>query len=395
MQLTKKQELGLEIAVARYKAHRPWTCIAGYAGTGKSTLVKFIVSALGIDPDSVAYVAFTGKAANVLSKKGNPNATTAHKLLYFAKPLPNGKFAFNPKPSFEIQQYSLIVVDEISMLPKNMWNLLLSHRVPIIACGDPAQLPPINPDQDNHVLDEPHIFLDEIMRQAEGNEIIQLSMHIREGKPIETFQSKNKQVQVISKNDIVGGMYSWADQIICSTNRTRNDINAAVRAMNDFGATPQEGDKVICMRNHWDTLTDNYSSLTNGTTGILQNIYVDYYKVPFNIHPSCKIKVLFADVEVEGEGVFRELPIDYNALVKGEKTLTGSQEYAMTKNKRLPEPPYEFAYGYAITGHKSQGSEWDSVLALEERFPFDEEEHRRWLYTVCTRASEKLVVVKK
>ena len=84
MQLTDKQQEGLEIAVARYRSNKPYTVIAGYAGTGKSTLVKFIISALEIEPEDVAYVAFTGKAANVLAKKGCPNATTAHKLLYYS-----------------------------------------------------------------------------------------------------------------------------------------------------------------------------------------------------------------------------------------------------------------------------------------------------------------------
>jgi ATP-dependent exoDNAse (exonuclease V) alpha subunit len=57
--------------------------------------------------------------------------------------------------------------------------------------------------------------------------------------------------------------------------------------------------------------------------------------------------------------------------------------------------PKEFAYAYAITCHKAQGSEWDKVLVLEERFPFDKEEHARWLYTACTRASEKLILVRR
>ena len=66
MVLTAKQQKGLEIAVARYKEGKRWTCVSGYAGTGKSTLVKFIISALEVPMEQVAYVAFTGKAASVL-----------------------------------------------------------------------------------------------------------------------------------------------------------------------------------------------------------------------------------------------------------------------------------------------------------------------------------------
>lgn len=105
-------------------------------GTGKSTLVKFIIAALNLNPDDVAYVTFTGKAASVLRHKGCPNAMTAHKLLYYSKRLPSGKYIFKPRPILE-GNYSLIVVDEISMLPNDLWELLLSHKKHVIALGDP------------------------------------------------------------------------------------------------------------------------------------------------------------------------------------------------------------------------------------------------------------------
>ena len=137
---------------------------------------------MNLNPETdVAYVAYTGKAATVLQTKGCPNATTAHKLLYEAKPRPNGTFYL--KKRWPIP-YKVIIVDEISMLPKTMWDLLLSHHKYVIACGDPFQLPPVDQNEDNHVLDKPHIFLDEIMRQAQDSEIIRVSMWVREGKPL-------------------------------------------------------------------------------------------------------------------------------------------------------------------------------------------------------------------
>ena len=106
------------------------------AGTGKSTLIKYIIAALDIPPEEVSYVAYTGKAAQVLRQKGCPNSITAHKLLYKAKPMPNGTYKFVPKPCFD-EPYQIIVVDEVSMLPKEMWNKLLSHGVHVLATGDP------------------------------------------------------------------------------------------------------------------------------------------------------------------------------------------------------------------------------------------------------------------
>ena len=158
---------------------------------------------------------------------------TAHKLLYWASPTPSGKFIFKPKTKFD-DYYQVIVVDEISMLPKSMWELLLKHKIYILALGDPGQLPPINKDEDNHVLDNPHIFLDEIMRQAQESEIIRLSMHVREGQPISTFKAAGAQVQIYSPNQVVDGMYSWADQILCATNAKRVEINNFVRKQKGF-----------------------------------------------------------------------------------------------------------------------------------------------------------------
>ena len=85
--------------------------------------------------------------------------------------------------------------------------------------------------------------------------------------------------------------------------------------------------------------------------------------------------------------------LDYNALAYGTKFLDNRQEYLLSK--KTGSAPYEFVYGYGITTHKAQGSEWPRVLVFEERFPFAQEEHKRWLYTACTRASEKLVLVTK
>ena len=394
MVLTSKQEMGLKLAVSRYKAHEAYTCIAGYAGTGKSTLIKFIIAALGLEPEQVCYVAYTGKAAQVLKQKGCPNPITAHKLLYKAKPMPNGTYKFEPKLSLE-GNYEIIVVDEVSMLPKEMWLKLLSHRIHVIACGDPFQLPPIDKDSDNHVLDNPHVFLDEIMRQAYDSEIIRFSMWIREGKPINEFPASGSQVMMVRPEETVSGMYDWADQILCATNAKRNQINTYMRSQKGFGASPCEGDKVISLHNHWEYFSDKGTwALTNGAIGTLGYFNIQDVWTPRYIHQG-PIEYMYANIHLEDGECFNMTPIDYKQLATGEPALDGRQRYMMSKNKMCPEPPFDFAYAYAITTHKAQGSEWDKVLVFEEGFPFDKEEHKRWLYTAITRASKKLVIVRK
>ena len=393
MILTNKQMEGLRIAVDRYKAGMPWTCISGYAGSGKSTLVRFIVEALGFNKEEVAYIAFTGKAANVLKQKGCSNATTAHKLLYYAKPMPNGTYKFSEKP--RITDYKLIIIDEVSMLPKKMWDLLLKHHIYIIAMGDPGQLPPIDKTEANGILDNPHVFLDEIMRQAKESEIIRLSMHIREGNPLSTFKAEGTQVQVISKKDVVDGMWDCADQILCATNSQRNLLNQAIRAHKGFGPEPCPEDKIISLRNHWDYMSDNWTPLTNGSIGHIKGFTKQSIYIPPYVCGISSYEQLTSLIETEEGDIFSGVPVDYKALTTGEPTFTPQQIYKLNKNKNCPEPPYEFAYGYAITTHKAQGSEWDKVMVYEEGFPFIPMEHTRWLYTAVTRASQKLVIVKK
>lgn len=389
MTLTTKQEEGLKIAIERYKNHEPWTCIAGYAGTGKSTLVKFIVNALDIDEDYVCYIAYTGKAAKVLREKGCPNAMTAHRLLYQSFPRADGTFYHKIKRPLD-WPYKLIIVDEISMLPKEIWELLLSHKIHVICLGDPFQLPPIG--EDNQVLYNPHIFLDEIMRQAQESEIIRLTMDIRNGKSLSLF--KGNEVQVIDQKDMVGGMYGWADQIIVAKNITRRDVNTGMRKMlfDVEDNTPVEGDKIICLRNDWETVTEAGDVLVNGTIGTLSNIRFNHN------HPFLKPQMIadflpddYTDLDVQTSPhdlYFRDLNIDYKLLTTGEPTVT-------EKNfKRFPKQfrPLTFDYGYCITCHKAQGSEYDKVLVLEEFLRGND--HDRWLYTAATRAKEKLVIVR-
>jgi exodeoxyribonuclease-5 len=389
--LTQKQEEGLKIAVERYKNKELYTCISGYAGTGKSTLVKYIIAALDLDPDFVAYITFTGKAASVLRHKGCPNAMTAHKLLYYSKRLPSGRYFFTPRKVLEVP-YDLIVVDEISMLPKSLWDLLLTHNIHVIALGDPFQIPPIDKNQDNQVLEKPHVFLDEIMRQAAESEIIRLTLDIREFKAPQ-FQ-KGKEIQVVAPEQVMPGMYTWADQIICGTNKKRLEINELMRAAANRGPDPEPGDKVICCRNCWDLLdTSMENALVNGTIGYLGDFVQTEQVYPIWDIPS--VPVLKGQILTEEDGDFPEVIVDYTALKTGKPFLTPQQAYKIFKRQDLKNTePVEFNYGYAITGHRAQGSQWNKVLVFEETFPFDREEHARWLYTACTRAADKLILVR-
>lgn len=393
MILTKKQEEGLKIALERHANMERYTVISGYAGTGKSTLVRFIIEALGVDEKRVAYAAFTGKAAEVLRKKGNKNACTLHKLLYDHFPKPAGGFFRKPKPRID---YDVVVVDEVSMAPKTLMELLLKHKCYVICLGDPFQIPPIDKDEDNHLLDHPHIFLDEVMRQAQESEIIRLTMDIRAGKDI-PFCDKGKEVLVLPRQELTTGMLTWADQVLVGTNATRLSINNQMRSLYSFEGGPQEGEKVICLRNYWDEVSENEGDpLVNGTIGYLKNGFKTFREIPRWIKNAPDSFDVWQSNFVVGDDYFPDTEIDYNMLLTGEKCCDWRLSYQLGKLKpKLGEiVPKEFAFAYAITVHKAQGSEWPNVLLLEERFPFDPLEHARHLYTGATRAEDKLVLVK-
>ena len=396
MELNEKQKNGLTLALQRYKNKEKYTVIAGYAGAGKSTLVRFIIEELktyGVKETDVCFACFTGKAAQVLLKKGNKNVITLHKLLYKSIPKESGGFVRIPNPSIP---YKIVVVDEVSMAPKTLMDLLFKHNVYVICLGDPFQLPPVDKKEDNHLLDAPHIFLDEIMRQAQESEIIQLSMAIRENRPIEVFQGK--EVQILNKEELNTGMLTWADQILVATNATRVSINAQMRKLLNFGEQPQDGDKIICLRNYWDCFSDNEEPLVNGTIGILKNSFLTKRYLPRIVKSTdglSHIDLIMGDFISDSGMYFHSLEMDKKMIDTGEFSLDWKTVYQLNRNPKTRDiPPLEFTYGYAITCHKAQGSEWDKVLVIEEKFPFDKIEHARWLYTAVTRSSEKLVLVR-
>lgn len=380
MELTKGQQDGLEIACRRYKEKAQYTVIAGYAGTGKTTLVHFIIQELGLNENQVVFVAYTGKAALVLKQKGNKNTMTAHKLLYHSEELPDGTYRHTPREKLE-KKYSLIVVDEAGMLPQEMINLLLSHHVHTIFLGDPEQLPPIDGEQT--ILDTPHVFLDEIVRQALDNPIIKLSMKIRNGDRLR-YSLEDKRCRIMSRDKVSDKLLLGADQILCGKNKTRHELNNYMRRLilgDSYSDEPVNSDKVICLKNHWNTVNSAGNELVNGTIGELHNISITEVP-PYG-------KIICADFISDDGGIYRNLIIDYNLIVNGKPTINSEN---WQKFVGYPKP-FEFAFGYVCTVHKFQGSEAERVVVFEEWLG-DYESHKRWLYTAATRASEQLVVVR-
>ncbi|MEG0775717.1 ATP-binding domain-containing protein [Clostridium sp.] len=362
-------------------------CGVRLVGTGKSTLIKYLLTELKIDPSKIGYACYTGKASLVLQRKGHEEAMTLHRLLYKTFKNKDGTFSHIPKEELS-EPYEILIFDEVSMIPTSIWNHALKYGVHIIALGDPFQLPALY--EENGILDKPHVFLTEVMRQALDSEIIKISMDVRNGVPLKPYDGK--EVKIIEKHQLVSGMYTWADQIICGTNATRRKINAQMRELLGYGAEPQEGDKIICLKNYWNELNEYGDPLINGMIGTLSN-------VEFGKDQGVLGKPMMIDFtpdfinDNDNLGMMKDLSIDYKLITEGNPTFARDAKPIYQNGKKVPFPK-EFDYGYCITTHKSQGSEYNNVLLFTERFrSMTNEDYQKALYTGITRASSKIVIV--
>lgn len=235
------------------------------------------------------------------------------------------------------------------------------------------------------------------MRQAKENEIIRFSMHVREGKGLDSYIGENQEVQIITKEQVFPEIYTMADQVICATNAMRTALNHGIREFQGRGKEPEIGDKIICLHNEWKTLSANDDPLTNGQIGYITSLEKDRIKVGRSqYYPILKTSI---DIP-ETQDKYNNLAIDYHCLRTGESALTPQQKYRMYKaskkpNSSIASPPLLFDYSYAVSLWKFQGSQANKILGFEERHPFDKKEHQKYLYTLATRAQEKLILVRK
>lgn len=346
----------------------------GYAGTGKTTLARHFAE----DVDGqVQFGAFTGKAAQVLRSKGALNARTIHSLIY----RPRGEEAVSDEttgktsmsPTFSLNRQSpiakakLVVIDECSMVDEALGRDLMSFGTPILVLGDPAQLPPIS-GGGFFTEHEPDYLLTEIHRQARDNPIIQLAMDVREGR--EFMIGDYGRAKVISRGEVDQDLVLDADQVLVGTNRTRKRYNQRLRQLKGFEAAyPQAGDKLVCLRN------DPAKGLLNGSL----------WKVMTSSRETVKpgINLLVSPEEDDPDRGIAKIKLLKAAFDDPDADVPWQQK------KRFDD----FDYGYALTVHKAQGSQWDKVVLFDESFAF-KDTRQRWLYTAITRAAESLTIVR-
>ncbi|GLO66238.1 ATP-binding protein [Oceanobacillus kimchii] len=335
-------------------------------------MTEMVIKELGLRPSEVAYCTFTGKASLVLSKyhNGKSQVSTIHKLIYEVREDAFGEPIFVLKDG--LPDLRLIVVDEASMVNGKILKDLMSFNKPILAIGDHGQLPPIG--EETNLMSNPDFKLTEILRQAADNPIIYLSMLAREGKKLEPGTYDNK-VIVMKKDDKRAnpGVMLKMDQVICGYNRTRSSLNNAMRKKLGYTSeNPAKDDKVIFLRNNWNSELEGY----NIVNGMIGNITND----PSENKLDSGLKIWDVDVKPDFlKSSFANVKVPQTDFLANKEKLN---KFDAMKVDRID-------YGYAITAHKSQGSQFERVFVWNE--PLGEEKWR-WTYTAITRAKGKLII---
>lgn len=371
----------------------------GYAGTGKTTLARHLSEGV---KGRTLFGAYTGKAAYVMRSKGCNLASTIHQLIYLPSNKSRQKLremekilkemieklgeshtkvkmaraeigieqdrvkqpAFVLNPDSPVTRASLVIIDECSMVGEQMAKDLMSFKKPILVLGDPAQLPPVKSAGyfTHSTRAKPDIMLTEIHRQARDNPIISLATKVRKGEPLRL--GTYGESMVLPRGAPLKEYVMGSSQTLVGRNATRSAWNARFRELHGF-RTPYPGldDKLVCLRNNHD------KGLLNGGMWTVKEIYETN-------DDRCRLKIA-----AEDDGTELDVAC-HSAIFRGDKVEfweIGEAEH--------------FDYGYALTCHKAQGSQWGDVFVMDESAAF-RNARNQWLYTAITRASERVIVAK-
>lgn len=396
----------------------------GYAGSGKSTVITHAIQALGIDmADSdgegdavrrrILFAAFTGKAALVMTRKGTP-ASTIHSLIYRvseATPeeidrverelldLQRGlgrmglaerafaemqisklqlRLADIHKPTFLLNEQSLvrdadlIVLDEVSMVGPEMAADLLAFGKPILVLGDPGQLPPIK-GTGAFTEAKPDIMLTEIHRQAGESAIIRLATMARQGIDIPPGEH-DAHVWKLPQNMVRPEQMLRGGQVICGRNDTRRWLNSQIKQAAGFPAPYPAGqdEKLICLKNRHDL-------------GLVNGMFLSLDEIRHESDLAFSATMTTEDgIAISGRHRFYKGHYDDHVRYDRER---------LTRDYREMRGLIESSWGYAITCHKAQGSQWTNIVVYDDGLSRTAEDRNRWLYTAITRAERGLVIL--
>jgi exodeoxyribonuclease-5 len=378
-------------------SYRKPLVLVGPAGSGKTTIMRWVANTFRKNGWSIKFLAPTGKAAARISEVVGDDASTIHAALY-GKFTNNGKTLIFGDPHLLCDAGTLLVCDEASMVDGKIAAEMLQWLPPnalLLYVGDREQLPPVNGTWGADLLN-PTAHLDTVHRQAAENPILALATSIRTNAAFDwSAVAADQRLSCIAGS--VNSVVDWCVQAldngrdataICYTNTVRQRINVGVRAARGFKAPIEVGDLMLIRQNNKNI------GVMNGEVYTVETATFTQY------HPSLPD---FWDVKFRGvdrhvliiQGLIGSL--QKNEFFEAIKALPRKEAARVVRfpSQRILDITH-VDYGYALTAHSSQGSQWKEVLLYAEpavdRMRRDRpDEGRRWLYTAVTRASEKLI----
>jgi exodeoxyribonuclease-5 len=422
--------------------------LKGFAGTGKTSIIGTLVSNLWETKKSAVLMAPTGRAAKVISNYSGKEAFTIHKKIYFPKKDKVGGVKFVLQPNKH--RNTIFIVDEASMIPDApsdsklfengsllddlMQYVYSGHKCKLLLIGDKAQLPPVksdlSPAMDMQLLDlnyNKKVFemeLDEVVRQELGSGILDNATRLREVLHDEFYESFafnlkgfKDVVRLIDGQEIMDAINDAYDAngheetaIIVRSNKRANLYNQQIRNRILFRESElTAGDYLMVVKNNyfWIKPTTEAGFIANGDIIEVLEIFgikelygfrfaevkvkmVDYPRMrPF------ETVLLLDTIEAEAPSLtyedsnklYQEVQKDYE-----DETSNYRKFLKIKGNKHFNALQVKFSY--AITCHKSQGGQWNTVFVEQPYLPNGmDKEFIRWLYTAITRAKEKLYLI--
>lgn len=346
----------------------------GFGGSGKTAVIKSIMGLVDKSCSvSGTVVAFTGRAASHLSKDGIA-AQTCHSLMYTPVLDSEGNLIkFDKRNAREIVDDAgdFIIVDEASMIPKDIHEILDSLGIQILYVGDDDQLEPVDRDNPDFSvmasLNCPVFTLTVNHRQDKDSGIERICSHLRETNSIKRINAPD--LRFIPKSSITKQFFesNQYDMVICGTNRMRKKINGLIRAAKGFDPAylPQEGETIVCLRN---TIISEVK-LNNG----------EIFKVDGAIYGDHVSKYFISSVDTD-----RSLTVNI-------QNDCWESEYSPSKLSDGTALA-SFTYGYCMSAFKCQGSTIEKVMVIDENVGFFLNQ-RKFRYTAVSRASQHLTVV--
>jgi len=424
----------------------PTYILRGYAGTGKTSLVKALVKTLPQIMMRYVLMAPTGRAAKVLSSYTQQNASTIHRRIYQAQTFPDGSIRM--ARSENKSKNTLFIVDEASMIGeqsefggKSLLDDLLEYvfsgeQCRLLLIGDTAQLPPVE-SRESPALDCDYLKsqfpitaatyeLTEVKRQALSSGILFNATHIRERLKENAYEYElplfeingfddTKKIEPETFEELLYKVFSEnVDNeaiIVCKSNKRANLFNQAIRGriLNIEGEIAT-GDRLMVVKNnyYWADGNDSISFIANGDMAEIRKIkhFEEMYGFRF-----ADVELSFTDYpdapNVEAKILLDTLNSNSASLTTEESQRLFAaieEDYMDIPNRRLRykemrKNPWfnalQVKFAYALTCHKTQGGQWNTVFidsAFNQKETLETED-LRWIYTALTRAQQHVYFV--